>query len=63
MRSGRYVSDVADYVGELLVAARTRYASEEGPDAGLDASASFISEGRLLDRNQNYTWFILKEIT
>ena len=47
MRSGRYVSDVADYVGELLVAARTRYASEEGPDAGLDASASFIIGGQI----------------
>ncbi|MAI56802.1 MAG: peptidase, partial [Gammaproteobacteria bacterium] len=28
IRSGKYVSDVADYVGELLVAARSRYASE-----------------------------------
>lgn len=47
LKSGDYVSDIADYVGELLVKEKAKYSKPSGPDAGLDASATFILGGQI----------------
>lgn len=43
----RYVSDVADYIGELSLAEQRKYAKKGGPNAGFNASASFILGGQI----------------
>lgn len=41
-----YVSDVADYIGELSVKTQRKYAST-GPEAGFNATATFIVGGQI----------------
>ena len=45
--SARYVSDVADYIGELSIQEQRKYAKKGGPNAGFNASASFILGGQI----------------
>ncbi|MEO1079958.1 MAG: proteasome-type protease [Pseudomonadota bacterium] len=45
--NARYVSDIADYVGELSLAEQRKYVKKGGPNAGFNASASFIVGGQI----------------
>jgi putative proteasome-type protease len=45
--SARYVSDIADYVGELSLQEQQKYAKKGGPRAGFNASATFILGGQI----------------
>ena len=42
-----YVADVADYLGELSLAEQAKYAKKGGPNAGFNASATFILGGQI----------------
>ncbi len=44
-----YVSEVADYVGQISVAEQAKYANEGGPGAGFNAGATFILGGQIKD--------------
>jgi len=46
----RYVSDIADYVGELSLSEQQRYSQKAGEDAAFNASASFIIGGQIKGR-------------
>lgn len=46
LSKAEYVSDIADYIGELSVQTQQKYASA-GPNAGFDAEASFIVGGQI----------------
>jgi putative proteasome-type protease len=41
------VSDIADYVGELSLAEQAKYAKKGGPNAGFNATATFILGGQI----------------
>lgn len=43
----RYVSDVAEYVGELSVREQAKYSGDNAPGAGFNAGASFILGGQV----------------
>lgn len=43
----RYVSDIADYLGDLSLAEQAKYAKKGGPNAGFSPSASFILGGQI----------------
>jgi putative proteasome-type protease len=43
----RYVSDIADYLGELSLAEQAKYTKKGGPVAGFSPSASFILGGQI----------------
>ncbi|MGB1140063.1 MAG: peptidase [Halioglobus sp.] len=43
----QYVSDVADYIGELGVKEQGKYSGNEGPNAGFNAEATFILGGQI----------------
>ena len=43
----KYVSDIADYVGELSLAEQAKYAKKGGPNAGFNATATFILGGQI----------------
>jgi putative proteasome-type protease len=45
--NARYVSDVADYIGEISLAEQQKYAKKGGPNAGFNASATFIIGGQI----------------
>ncbi len=45
----RYVSDIAQYIGQLSLAEQKRFAGESGEGAGFNASASFIVGGQIKD--------------
>jgi putative proteasome-type protease len=45
--NARYVSDIADYLGELSLAEQAKYSKKGGPDAEFNASASFILGGQI----------------
>ncbi len=42
-----YVAEVADYLGELSVAEQAKYTKKGGPNAGFNASATFILGGHI----------------
>lgn len=46
LQNAAYVSDIADYIGELSVKTQQKYAPT-GPNAGFTASASFIVGGQI----------------
>jgi putative proteasome-type protease len=46
VRKAQYVSDVADYVGELGLREQTKYSSG-GPNAGFNAEATYILGGQI----------------
>jgi putative proteasome-type protease len=46
-----YISDIADYIGELSVKTQQKY-SEAGPSAGFNALATFIVGGQIKGQNQ-----------
>lgn len=46
LRKASYVSDIADYVGELSLKAQGKYRSD-GPNAGFNAEATFILGGQI----------------
>jgi putative proteasome-type protease len=46
VREAQYVSDVADYIGELGLREQNKYSSG-GPNAGFNAEASFILGGQI----------------
>jgi putative proteasome-type protease len=45
--SARYVSDIADYIGELSLEEQKRFSKKGGPGAGFNASATFILGGQI----------------
>ncbi|MDP5053783.1 MAG: peptidase, partial [Congregibacter sp.] len=45
--NARYVSDVADYIGEISLEAQQKYAKRGGGGSGFNASASFILGGQI----------------
>lgn len=45
--NARYVSDIADYIGELSLEEQRRYTKKGGPGAGFNASATFILGGQV----------------
>jgi hypothetical protein len=45
--NARYVSDVADYIGEISLQEQQKYAKKGGPNAGFNASATFILGGQI----------------
>ncbi len=42
-----YVSDVADYLGEISIREQEKYANKGGPNAGFNAAATFILGGQI----------------
>jgi len=50
--NARYVSDVADYLGTLSLAEQDKYAKKGGPNAGFNATASFIIGGQIKGHEQ-----------
>lgn len=46
LHKAEYISDIADYIGELSVKTQDKYAPA-GPNAGFDAEASFIVGGQI----------------
>lgn len=47
IRSAEYVSDIADYIGDLIAKESGKYSAAGGPGAELDASATFILGGQI----------------
>lgn len=45
--NAQYVSEIADYVGELNVAMQKKYGSPSGSNAGFNAEATFIVGGQI----------------
>lgn len=45
--NAKYVSDIASYVGELSLLEQQKYAKKGGPNAGFNATASFILGGQI----------------
>jgi putative proteasome-type protease len=45
--NARYVSDVADYIGEISLNEQRKYSKKGGPNAGFNASATFILGGQI----------------
>jgi putative proteasome-type protease len=45
--SARYVSDAADYIGEISLNEQRKYSKKGGPNAGFNASATFILGGQI----------------
>ena len=43
----KYVSDIADYVGKISLAEQGKYAKQGGPNAGFNATATFILGGQI----------------
>ena len=43
----KYVSDIADYIGEISLAEQAKYAKKGGPNAGFNATATFILGGQI----------------
>ena len=43
----KYVSDIADYVGDISLAEQAKYAKKGGPNAGFNATATFILGGQI----------------
>ncbi|MHA7817594.1 MAG: proteasome-type protease [Pseudohaliea sp.] len=50
--NARYVSDVADYLGTLSLAEQDKYAKKGGPNAGFNATATFIVGGQIKGHEQ-----------
>ena len=48
IRTSNYVGDIADYIGSLLVLEKNKYSDTSGPDAGIDAGATFILGGQIM---------------
>lgn len=48
---GRYVSDVADYLGRLSLAEQGRFRGADGENAGFNAAATFIVGGQIQGRD------------
>ncbi len=42
-----YVSEIANYIGQISVAEQAKYATEGGPGAGFNAGATFILGGQI----------------
>ena len=47
IRTANYVGDIADYIGSLMVLEKNKYTDPSGPDAGIDAGATFILGGQI----------------
>ncbi|MFT7286621.1 MAG: putative proteasome-type protease [Halieaceae bacterium] len=47
--NGRYISDIADYVGEISIQEQQKYSKKGGPNAGFNAAATFIIGGQIKD--------------
>lgn len=47
LSKAEYVSDAADYIGDIGVKEQARYSGGEGPRAGFNAEASFILGGQI----------------
>ena len=47
IRTSNYVGDIADYIGSLMVLEKNKYTDPSGPDAGIDAGATFILGGQI----------------
>ncbi|MBK88329.1 MAG: peptidase [Gammaproteobacteria bacterium] len=47
MRGASYVSDIADYIGQLIAQESSKYSASGGPGAELDISATFILGGQI----------------
>ena len=45
--NARYVSDTADYIGEISIQEQRKYSEKGGPNAGFNAGASFILGGQI----------------
>lgn len=45
--NARYVSDIAEYVGEISLQEQRKYNKKGGPNAGFNASATFILGGQI----------------
>jgi len=45
--NARYVSEVADYIGEISLTEQRKYSKKGGPNAGFNASATFILGGQI----------------
>ncbi|MEM6302223.1 MAG: peptidase, partial [Pseudomonadota bacterium] len=45
--NARYVADIAEYIGERSLQVQQKYAKKGGPNAGFNASASFILGGQI----------------
>ena len=45
--NARYVSDAADYIGEISLNEQRKYSKKGGPNAGFNASATFILGGQI----------------
>lgn len=45
--NARYVSDVADYVGEISIQEQQKHSKKGGPNAGFNATATFILGGQI----------------
>lgn len=45
--SARYISEIAEYIGEHSLQEQQKYAKKGGPNAGFNASASFILGGQI----------------
>ncbi len=43
----KYVSDIADYIGEISLSEQAKYAKKGGPNAGFNATATFILGGQI----------------
>ena len=63
IRTANYVSDVADYIGDLIAKESGNIPYLGGPGAELDASATFILGGKSPVTNQSFTWSIPRVIT
>ena len=45
--SAKYVSDIAEYVGEISIQEQRKYSKKGGPNAGFNAAATFILGGQI----------------
>lgn len=45
--NARYVSEIAEYIGEISIQEQQKYAKKGGPNAGFNASATFIIGGQI----------------
>jgi putative proteasome-type protease len=50
--NARYVSDIADYVGEISLQEQRKYNKKGGPNAGFNAAATFILGGQIKGHSQ-----------
>lgn len=47
--NAHYVSDIADYIGDISIQEQRKYSEKGGPGAGFSAGASFILGGQIKD--------------